>query len=89
MIGALILGLVAGFVARAIVPGDTPGFFGTLPGTLVLGLAGAALGYFLFRLIGIGDSDVFDLGGLIGAIVGTVLLLVVVVPLLTRGSKRT
>ena len=87
MIGALILGLVAGFIARALVPGDTPGFFGTIPGTLLLGLAGAALGYFAFRLIGIGDSDMFDLGGLLGAILGTVLLLAVAVPQISKRSS--
>ncbi len=74
MIGALILGLVAGFVAKAIVPGDDPGGFIV---TILLGLAGSFVGFFIFtKLLGIGDTDKFDLGGLIGAIIGTVLLLV-------------
>ena len=73
MIGALILGLIAGFIARAILPGRQSMNFLL---TIVLGLAGAALGWLLFtKLIGIGDDDAFDLGGLPGAIVGAVILL--------------
>ena len=73
MIGAIILGLVAGFVARALMPGRDPmGFFMTL----LLGLAGALVGFFLFtELLGIGDNEAFDLGGLVGAILGSMLLL--------------
>ena len=74
MIGALILGLVAGYIAKALVPGPDPGGFFV---TILLGLAGSLLGFFLFtELLGIGDSQAFDLGGLIGAVIGTVLLLV-------------
>ena len=72
MIGAIILGLLAGFIAKALMPGDDPGGFFV---TILLGLAGALVGFFLFtELLGIGDSDMFDLGGLIGAIIGTMIL---------------
>ena len=75
MIGAIILGLVAGFIAKALMPGDDPGGFFV---TILLGLAGALVGFFLFtELLGIGDSDMFDLGGLIGAIIGTMILLAI------------
>ena len=75
MIGAIILGIVAGFIARALMPGRDPmGFFMTI----LLGLAGALIGFFLFtELLGIGDNDMFDLGGLIGAIVGAMILLAI------------
>ena len=74
MIGAIILGLVAGFIAKALLPGDDPGGFFV---TILLGLAGSLIGFFIFtELLGIGDSEIFDLGGLIGAIIGTMLLLV-------------
>jgi uncharacterized membrane protein YeaQ/YmgE (transglycosylase-associated protein family) len=73
MIGALILGILAGFIAKALMPGKDPGGFFV---TILLGLAGALVGFFLFtELLGIGDSDMFDLGGLIGAIIGTMILL--------------
>jgi uncharacterized membrane protein YeaQ/YmgE (transglycosylase-associated protein family) len=73
MIGAIILGLLAGFIAKALMPGDDPGGFFV---TILLGLAGALVGFFLFtELLGIGDSDMFDLGGLLGAIIGTMILL--------------
>jgi uncharacterized membrane protein YeaQ/YmgE (transglycosylase-associated protein family) len=73
MIGALILGIVAGFVGKALMPGKDPGGF---LATIGLGLAGAALGWVIFTLgLGIGDDDMFDLGGLIGAIIGVLILL--------------
>jgi uncharacterized membrane protein YeaQ/YmgE (transglycosylase-associated protein family) len=74
MIGALILGLVAGFLARAILPGKQDL---NVLWTLLLGLGGAIVGYLIFnRLFGIGDHDVFDLGGLVGAVIGSLILLI-------------
>lgn len=74
MIGALILGLVAGFIAKAIHPGDDPGGFFA---TIALGLVGSFIGFLLFtEVLGIGDNEAFDLGGLVGAIIGTLLLLI-------------
>ena len=73
MIGAIILGLLAGFIAKALLPGDDPGGFIV---TILLGLAGSLIGFFIFtELLGIGDTQAFDLGGLIGAIIGTVVVL--------------
>ena len=73
MIGALILGLVAGFIGKALMPGGDPGGFFA---TILLGLGGAAVGWVVFTLaLGIGDDDMFDLGGLIGAIIGVMVLL--------------
>jgi uncharacterized membrane protein YeaQ/YmgE (transglycosylase-associated protein family) len=73
MIGALILGLVAGFLARAIMPGRQK--IGLLF-TLLLGIGGAALGYLIFTvLLGIGDEEAFDFGSLPGALVGSLILL--------------
>jgi uncharacterized membrane protein YeaQ/YmgE (transglycosylase-associated protein family) len=73
MIGAIILGLLAGFIARALMPGKQ--VTGILP-TLLLGLAGSIVGYLIFtELLGIGDTEAFDLGGLPGAIIGALILL--------------
>ncbi|MGI8513168.1 MAG: GlsB/YeaQ/YmgE family stress response membrane protein [Solirubrobacteraceae bacterium] len=75
MIGAIILGLVAGYIAKALLPGKDPGGFFV---TIALGIVGSLVGFFLFtELLHIGDSKIFDLGGLIGAIIGTILVLLV------------
>jgi uncharacterized membrane protein YeaQ/YmgE (transglycosylase-associated protein family) len=73
MIGAIILGILAGYIAKALMPGDDPGGFFV---TILLGLAGSLIGFFIFTgLLGIGDTEIFDLGGLIGAVIGTMILL--------------
>ena len=73
MIGALILGLLAGFIGRALMPGRQ--HMNVLL-TIVLGLAGSVIGFLIFtELLKIGDDKAFDLGGLPGAIIGTLLLL--------------
>jgi uncharacterized membrane protein YeaQ/YmgE (transglycosylase-associated protein family) len=75
VIGALVLGLLAGLFARALLPGKQE--MGLIL-TTVLGLAGAFVGFLIFtELLGIGDDDKFDLGGLIGAILGAMLVLFV------------
>ena len=81
MVGALILGLVAGFIGRALIPND---IFSDMSGpaswavSIILGLAGAFVGYLLFtRLLGIGDDDAFDLGGILSAIIGVIIVLLI------------
>lgn len=73
---ALIIGLVAGFIARAVVPGADP--MGVL-GTLVLGLVGSLIGGFLGSLIFREDasSGALQLSGIIGSIIGAVIALLV------------
>ena len=79
MLGAVLLGLVAGVIARMLIPGDV---FRNMSGptswlaSIALGLAGAILGYLIFTVgLGIGDTDIFDFGGIISAIIGTVIVL--------------
>jgi uncharacterized membrane protein YeaQ/YmgE (transglycosylase-associated protein family) len=89
MIGAIILGLLAGYIAKALLPGDDPGGFFV---TILIGLAGSLVGFFIFtELLGIGDSEMFDLGGLVGAIIGTMILLGIYRAIAGRdeGSRRT
>jgi len=73
MVGAVILGIVAGFLGRFLMPGKNKmGFIATT----LLGLAGAVVGWLIFTdLIGIGDTDIFDLGGLVSAVIGVIVLL--------------
>ncbi|MGC2241372.1 MAG: GlsB/YeaQ/YmgE family stress response membrane protein [Acidimicrobiia bacterium] len=69
----LIIGLVAGFLARLIVPGSDPmGFIGTL----LLGLVGSLIGGFLGNLIFGGDLDV-TAAGLIGSVIGAIIALLI------------
>ena len=56
--------------------------------TLIFGLVGAWLGWWIFTgLLGIGDANKFDLGGIIGAILGAVIVLGVVTWIVRRTSK--
>jgi uncharacterized membrane protein YeaQ/YmgE (transglycosylase-associated protein family) len=73
VIGAIILGIIAGYIGRLLMPGrDKMGFIATM----LLGLAGAVVGFLIFtELLGIGDDRMFDLGGLIGAVIGVMVLL--------------
>lgn len=68
----IVLGLVAGAIAKLITPGRDPG--GCII-TLVLGIAGAFLGTWLGRLAGLYDPN--DSAGLIGAVIGAVIILLV------------
>jgi uncharacterized membrane protein YeaQ/YmgE (transglycosylase-associated protein family) len=79
MVGALILGFVAGVIARVVMPGDPfrkmsgPASWGL---SILLGLAGALLGWVIFTLgLGWGDTDIFDWGGILGAIIGALIVL--------------
>jgi uncharacterized membrane protein YeaQ/YmgE (transglycosylase-associated protein family) len=73
MIGAIVLGIVAGYIGRLLMPGrDKLGFIATM----LLGLAGSVVGFLVFtELLSIGDNEMFDLGGLLGAIIGVMVLL--------------
>lgn len=93
MIGAILLGLVAGIIGRLLVPDMWSGLTGPKSWlfSLLLGLAGALLGYVIFTVgLGIGDEDVFDFGGLLSAIIGVIILLPFV-GIFTRffGARRT
>lgn len=90
MIGALLLGLVAGAVGRLLVPDMWSGMSGPKSWlfSLLLGLAGAALGYLIFTVgLGIGDTDVFDWGGILSAIIGVIILLPFV-GIVVRATRR-
>ena len=76
MIGAIVLGFVAGYVGRLFTPGS--GVSGCLP-TTAIGLVGSLAGYFIFtEALDIGDSEMLDFGGLPGAVIGTALVLVII-----------
>ena len=75
--GWIILGLLVGAIARALVPGRTEPS-GCI-GTLAVGILGALIGGFIASALGIGHiRHFFDLGTWLIAIGGAVLLLLVV-----------
>jgi uncharacterized membrane protein YeaQ/YmgE (transglycosylase-associated protein family) len=93
MIGALLLGLFCGIVARILVPNDA---FRNMKGprswlvSLVLGLAGALVGYLIFTVgLGIGDTNIFDWGGVISALIGTIIVLPFATLILRLAARRS
>ena len=87
IIAAIVIGILAGYLGRALLPGDDSMGFGA---TVVVGIVGALVGWVLFTyLLGIGDEDKFDLGGIIGAIVGTMLVLLALRAVRGRGRAGT
>lgn len=75
IIGWIVLGLIAGMIAKLIMPGDDPG--GIIVTTLI-GIAGAIVGGLIASALGIGDLDeFFDIGTWLIAIAGSLLLLAI------------
>ena len=76
ILGMIIIGAIAGFVARALVPRD--GVSGIIP-TIVLGIIGSFVGGFLGYLLFGKDmaSGALQPSGIIGSIIGAVIPLLV------------
>jgi uncharacterized membrane protein YeaQ/YmgE (transglycosylase-associated protein family) len=85
IIAWIILGLLAGMIARIALPGKDPG---GLVVTILIGIAGAIVGGLIARWIGYsGLGSFFELRTWIIAILGSLLLLVVV-RTASGGSRR-
>jgi len=76
IIGWIILGLLAGVIAKAMLPGDDPG---GLIVTALIGVVGAFIGGFIAKALGFVDpiDEFFDLSTWLGAIIGSIVLLLV------------
>jgi len=76
IIAFIILGLIAGWIAKAILPGDDPG---GLIITTIIGVVGAILGGFLAGVLFNADpmDEFFDISSWLTAIVGAIVLLVI------------
>jgi uncharacterized membrane protein YeaQ/YmgE (transglycosylase-associated protein family) len=73
IIGWIVLGLLAGAIAKAIMPGDDPGGIFV---TMIIGIVGAIVGGFIASALNVGDLDeFFDIGTWLLAIGGSLLLL--------------
>ena len=81
----VLLGLIAGAVARAVVPGDDSMGIGA---TILLGIVGSFVGGFLANaLFQPGDQEGFGPTGIIGSILGAIVVLLVV-RMVSRGGTR-
>lgn len=75
IIAYIVIGLIGGAIAKAILPGRQGGGWIV---TILLGIAGALLGGFLGGLIfGINYSNIFSIQGVIFSIVGALIILVI------------
>ncbi|HWS82532.1 MAG TPA: GlsB/YeaQ/YmgE family stress response membrane protein [Rubrobacter sp.] len=72
LISWIIIGAIAGVVARRIVPGPDPGRFFV---TVVLGMAGASLGGFVMGVLGGSGTTSLDVWSVLVATLGAVMSL--------------
>lgn len=68
----IIFGLIAGALAKFIMPGDDPGGFIV---TTIIGIVGAVIGGFIAVQLGFGDVTGFDMRSFLIAICGALILL--------------
>ena len=86
IIGWILLGLIAGAIAKLILPGDDPG--GIIV-TMLIGIAGAIVGGLIASALEVGDLDeFFDIGTWLIAIGGSLLLLLLYRAAFGRRSAR-
>jgi uncharacterized membrane protein YeaQ/YmgE (transglycosylase-associated protein family) len=69
----IAMGLIVGVLAKFIMPGKDPGGFVI---TILIGVAGAFVGGFVGSILGLGAVTGFNLGSILLAILGAVLLLI-------------
>ncbi|MGI8577067.1 MAG: GlsB/YeaQ/YmgE family stress response membrane protein [Nocardioidaceae bacterium] len=74
IIGLIIIGLIAGFIARALVPGRQSM---SILETLILGIVGSFVGGFLGRLLFHHGSGFIQTSSWIGSIIGAVIVLLI------------
>lgn len=72
-IWSLIIGLIAGAIAKLLMPGRDPGGFVI---TMLLGVAGSFLGTFLYSMIFSANAD-GDAGHLVAGVIGALIILAI------------
>ena len=87
IIGWIILGLLAGAIAKLILPGDQPGGFIV---TTIVGIIGAVIAGFIAQALGFGDpiDEFFDFSTWVAAIIGAIVLLLIWQWVANRGGRR-
>ena len=69
----IIFGLIAGIIAKLIMPGKDPGGFIV---TIIIGILGALLGGWIGTALGFGSVDGFNIGSFVIAVLGAIVLLI-------------
>jgi len=82
IIATIVIGLLAGIVAKLLMPGRDPGGFIV---TMLLGIAGAFIATWLGQALGWYRAD--EAAGFIGAVVGAIIILAIYRMLV--GRRRT
>ena len=74
IIAWIVLGLIAGAIAKFIMPGRDPGGIFV---TIIIGIVGAVIGGAIGNTLGVGDVTGFNLWSIVLAVVGAMVLLLV------------
>ena len=74
IIAWIVLGLIAGAIAKFLMPGRDPGGIFI---TILIGIVGAVIGGFIGSSLGVGDVTGLNLWSIVLAVVGSVILLIV------------
>jgi uncharacterized membrane protein YeaQ/YmgE (transglycosylase-associated protein family) len=72
IISWILVGLIAGLLAKWIMPGSGPG---GLIITILIGMAGASIGGFIVRLLGGAGATGFNVWSILVATLGAIILL--------------
>jgi uncharacterized membrane protein YeaQ/YmgE (transglycosylase-associated protein family) len=88
IIGWILIGLLAGAIAKAVLPGDQPG--GIIITTAV-GIVGALIAGFIAQALGFGDpiDEFFDFSTWLAAIIGAIVLLLIWQAVAGRSTRRS
>jgi uncharacterized membrane protein YeaQ/YmgE (transglycosylase-associated protein family) len=86
IIGWVVLGLLAGALAKMLLPGDDPGGFIM---TTIIGVVGALIGGVIAKALGFGDpiDEFFDFSTWVAAIIGSIVLLLLYRAVAGRGRR--
>lgn len=74
IIAWIVLGLIAGAIAKFLMPGRDPGGIFI---TIIIGIVGAIIGGFIGQALGVGDVTGFNFPSLIIAVLGSIVLLII------------
>lgn len=86
ILGLIVIGLVAGFIARALVPGQQSM---SVLQTILLGIVGSFVGGLLGRLLFGSGNSLVQPSSWIGSIIGAVIVLLIYIKVKGRPARAT